>query len=383
MIVMKKVTMQEVVISGVGVHLPEHVVSTEELVGSYNAYVARHNRQHAKEIAAGSKAPLIESNVEFIIQMSGVKARRMIDKKNVLACETMRPVFSLQDNAPYSLQCQLAIPAAREALADANKTPADIDMILVSACHLQRHYPAIAIELQSALGVNKGFAYDMNAACSSASYAIASAYSFIHSGLAQCVLVVNPEIFTCNINFRDRKTHFIFGDGCSALVVEKKDRCQKQDAYQILDIKLQSQFSNSIQSNFGYINRYIDGLTNQEEAQYFTQNGRVVAEEVVQLASHHILDHLEVHSIELAKLKRLWLHQANINMNVQIAKNVFNREVAADEIPTVLTEYGNTGSSGAIIAFHHHHRDLKPKDIGVLCSYGAGYTVGSVILEKI
>lgn len=101
------------------------------------------------------------------------------------------------------------------------------------------------------------------------------------------------------------------------------------------------------------------------------------------MASQHILEHLSEKSIVPGDLKRLWLHQANIHMNQAIAKNVLGHDPDTDELPLVLERYGNTGASGVMIAFHRHHEDLNPGDLGVLCSFGAGYTVGSVLLEKL
>jgi beta-ketodecanoyl-[acyl-carrier-protein] synthase len=97
----------------------------------------------------------------------------------------------------------------------------------------------------------------------------------------------------------------------------------------------------------------------------------------------HILNHLLELKLTSDDIKRLWLHQANIHMNKAIAKNVFGRTAIDNEAPTTLEEYGNTGASSVIIAFNKFHEDLHSNDIGVLCSFGAGYTVGSIILKKI
>jgi beta-ketodecanoyl-[acyl-carrier-protein] synthase len=112
------------------------------------------------------------------------------------------------------------------------------------------------------------------------------------------------------------------------------------------------------------------------------QNGKNVREEVVPLTSEHILKHLSELSINPQSIKRLWLHQANIHMNHAIAQNVLGRTASEEEVPTILADCGNTGASGVMIAFHKSHSNLRKGDIGVLCSFGAGYSVGSVVLEK-
>ena len=82
-------------------------------------------------------------------------------------------------------------------------------------------------------------------------------------------------------------------------------------------------------------------------------------------------------------LRRLWLHQANLNMNQMIARRVLGRDPWPQEAPNVLAEYANTSSAGSIITFHKFSDDLKRGDMGLLCSFGAGYSVGSVILKKL
>ncbi len=81
--------------------------------------------------------------------------------------------------------------------------------------------------------------------------------------------------------------------------------------------------------------------------------------------------------------RRLWLHQANINMNNLVAERVLGRRATTTEAPTVLDEYANTASAGSVIAFHKHNADLNHGDIGVICSFGAGYSAGSVVVQKV
>lgn len=96
-----------------------------------------------------------------------------------------------------------------------------------------------------------------------------------------------------------------------------------------------------------------------------------------------ISDHLASMELSGDDIKRMWLHQANLSMNQLISKRVLGREARADEAPTILDEYANTSSAGSVIAFHKHRADFAPGDIGVLCSFGAGYSIGSVILKKL
>jgi beta-ketodecanoyl-[acyl-carrier-protein] synthase len=370
-----------IVLSGTGYFVPEDSVSTEEIVQAFNQHIQEKNRNSGLPLGEDFEKRLEHSCPEFIVKASGIKNRRVIDKKGILNPSVMRPMISKRKHGEMSLQCEMSLKAAQEALKYANKKACEIDAIIVACSNMQRAYPAISIELQEALGA-VGFAYDMNAACASASFGLHTAYTLIQSGAANCVLMVNPEIYTGHLNFSDRRSHFIFGDGCSAAIVERKDTCQSENAYRILGAQLKTQFSNNIRNDFGFMNR-CEKTDHHEKDKLFKQNGKKVKEEVVPMASKHIQEHLSKLSIKTDVLKRLWLHQANIHMNKSIGENVFNRALDQKELPLILEEYGNTGASGALIAFHDYHKDLEPGDIGVLCSFGAGYTVGSIVLEKL
>ena len=94
-----------------------------------------------------------------------------------------------------------------------------------------------------------------------------------------------------------------------------------------------------------------------------------------------ISDHLAKHQIEPDSLRRMWLHQANLSMNQLITRRVLGREATANEAPVILDQYANTSSAGAIIAFHKYHDDFTDGDMGVICSFGAGYSIGNVIVK--
>ena len=114
----------------------------------------------------------------------------------------------------------------------------------------------------------------------------------------------------------------------------------------------------------------------------FKQEGRKVFKEVVPMVSEMIITELDRLSLKPEQLRRLWLHQANANMNRLISSKVLGHEASDDESPTVLDEYANTSSAGSIIAFHKHSADFKPGERGLICSFGAGYSVGAVFVEK-
>ena len=238
----------------------------------------------------------------------------------------------------------------------------------------------MAVELQAALGID-GFGFDMNVACSSATFGIQSARDSIANDNADCVLVVSPEICSGHLNFRDRDAHFIFGDVCTAVVVERASTASSDEQYEILGTRLKTVYSNNIRNNFGFLNRADENGVGKID-KLFVQNGRKVFKEVCPMVATHITDHLHSVDLDSSQLKRMWLHQANLSMNLLISKRVLGREASEEEAPTILDEYANTSSAGSVIAFHKHRADFASGDIGVLCSFGAGYSIGSIILRR-
>jgi len=369
------------VLSGSGVFTPAQSISNDELVASFNEYVRRFNAKHAEAIAGGSLPARQESSCEFIVKASGIKNRYVLDKAGILDPEIMCPRIPERPNEQLSVMAEMCVAAAREAMSDAERKPADIDGVIVSCANLQRAYPAVAIEVQNALGIT-GFGFDMIVGCSSATYAIRVASGLIETDGAHAILVCNPEILTGHANFRERDSHFIFGDAASAFVVERRENARGANSWEIVSTRLKSQFSNNIRNNFGFLNRAAPESIGTPD-KLFVQNGRKVFKEVVPLVSGFVQTHLADNGLGPATLKRMWLHQANINMNQLIAHKVLGRAALPGEAPTVLDEYANTSSAGAMIAFNKHSADLKGGDYALLCTFGAGYSAGSVILRKL
>jgi beta-ketodecanoyl-[acyl-carrier-protein] synthase len=373
--------MKRAVISGTGLYTAPQVISNEELVTAYNAYVAQFNADNAAGIAAGEVTKLDDSSVEFIEKASGIKRRYVMDKAGVLDPQRMRPKFAPRANEEVSMQAAMAIAAGRDALAAAGRLPSDIDMVLCAASNMQRAYPAMAVEIQHGLGIAQGYGFDMNVACSSATFALEQAVNAVKSGSARAVLVVNPEICSAHLAWKDRDCHFIFGDVCTAIVVENTETARSQNRWEVLGTKLATSFSNNIRNNAGFLSRCED-RDPADRDQLFIQEGRKVFKEVCPMAAEHITTHLDSLGFVPASLRRFWLHQANLAMNQLIGRRLLGREATADEAPVILDEFANTASAGSIIAFHRHSSDLATGDLGVICSFGAGYSIGSVVVRK-
>ncbi len=371
--------MTHIVLSGTGLFTPEQSISNEELVIAFNRYVENFNQAHAAQIEAGDIEALSPSSAEFIEKASGIKSRYVMDKAGIIDPDIMCPRIAERSNDEPSVLAEISVAASRQAMAEANVEAGDIDAVIVACSNLQRAYPAISIEVQDLLGID-GFAFDMNVACSSATFGIQAAHDMIKSGNARRILTINPEICSGHLNFRDRDSHFIFGDVCTATILEHPDHVDKNHGFDIIGTKLITKFSNNIRNNFGFLNRTAPESVGTHD-KLFVQEGRKVFREVVPMVAALIEEHLSEHNLNAGQLKRMWLHQANRNMNDFIAKKVLGYEPQDDEQPTVLDTYANTSSAGSIIAFHKHKSDFASGDLGVICSFGAGYSAGSVIIR--
>jgi beta-ketodecanoyl-[acyl-carrier-protein] synthase len=370
-----------VAISGTGLFTPPNSISNEELVASYNAWIKKFNAENAAAIAEGRVQALTESSAEFVVKASGIKSRYVMEKQGILDPDTMCPRIAERPNDQISILAEMGVAAAKEALANAGRTAQEIDCVIVACSNLQRAYPAIAIEIQNALGCG-GFGFDMNVACSSATFGMQAAADMIRAGNARRALVINPEICSGHLNFRDRDSHFIFGDVATAIVLEPATEVKGRQAWEIVGTRLLTQFSNNIRNNFGFLNRAAPESAGKSD-KLFVQEGRKVFKEVVPMVAELIVTHLGDEKIPATSLSRLWLHQANINMNDFISRKVLGRDPNPGEAPIILDTYANTSSAGSIIAFHKNNADLKPGVVGVICSFGAGYSAGSVIVKKI
>lgn len=373
--------MHKVAITGTGVFTPEEVITNAELVASYNEYAHRQNVLHAEAIAAGEREPMPMSSEEFIVKASGIERRHVMNKFGILDPGIMHPVLPERADEELSIMAEIGVKAADVAMRKAGVTAADLDAVICAASNHERAYPAIAIEVQQALGI-KGFAFDMNVACSSATFGIQAAADMIRSGSARAILMVNPEITSGHQEWRDRDCHFIFGDVCTAVVLQRAEDSTSASSYEIVSTRCLTEFSNNIRNNNGFLRRTREGHMADRRDMQFRQEGRKVFKQVVPMVAELMTSHLADTGLKPNDLSRLWLHQANKAMNDLIGQKVLGREPSRQEQPNVLQEYANTSSSGSIIAFSQFSDDLPSGSLGVICSFGAGYSAGSVIVRR-
>ena len=367
-------------ITGSGIFTPEQVITNAELVKAFNAYADLYNLEHAAEIEAGELPAKEHSSEEFIVKASGIEQRYVMDKTGILDPKVMHPLLRQRSDDEPGLMAEMALDAAQKALKQAGKTAADVDAVICAASNLERAYPAVGIEIQQLLDIN-GFAFDMNVACSSATFGIQAAADMIRSGSIRSALVVCPEICSAHLEWRDRDCHFIFGDVATAVLIERAEDAAGP-YFEIKSTRCATEFSNNIRNNNGFLRRSRpDGVADRRDMQ-FMQNGRKVFKEVLPMVAEHIAGHMAHEGVEATDLKRLWLHQANKSMNDFIGRKVLGREPEAGEQPNILQDYANTSSAGSIIAFSKYSDDLVDGDTGLICSFGAGYSVGSVLVQR-
>ena len=367
-------------ITGSGVWHPENVLENAELCVAFNEFVRRENVKNAAAIEAGTMQPLKESSPEFIEKASGIKRRYVIDKTGVLDPERMCPNVPSRPDDQISVQAEMAVNAIERALAAAGRVGEEVDLVVCGASMMQRQYPAIAVEIQNAIGA-RGYGFDITLGCSSATMAIQLASDAVRAGSATCAIAVAPDLMTCHSNWRERDGHFLFGDASVAIVVEPLERA-RPGTWEILSIRSMSKYSTNIRNNFGFLNR-CDPEHQFGADKLFYQAGRRVYKDVIPVASKFIADHVAAHEIEPARVSRYWLHQANQNMNDLIAERVLGRSATRVEAPIIIDEYGNTASAGSPIAFSLHNDDLAKGDFGLMCSFGAGYSFTSLMLQRL
>lgn len=371
--------MKRVIISGIGVTIPPETISNEELVESFNAWVEREN---ALRQASGQEL-LQKSSADFIHHASGIRQRHVHTRDGILDIDRMTLRIAVRDDDALSVQAEFGASAARAALADAGVAAETVDLVICASSHLERLYPSIGIEIQQEIGA-KGAAFDLSLGCSSAASGLHAAFNLVRAGAHKRALVVTPELITGHLNFRDRQTHFIFGDAATALLIEAvDDDAVVPGRFEVLDTRNWTQFSNNIRTNFSYLNRAAtdDASVIATEGLLIKQQGNRVFKDVTVASHRFIVDFLAEHGRTPETMRRFWLHQANGRMNQMILKLAFGREIGHDIAPMVLDELGNTAAAGAVVALAQNHRDMKSGDYGLVCTYGAGYSIGGALLR--
>jgi 3-oxoacyl-[acyl-carrier-protein] synthase III len=322
------VTVLRSVIRGVGAHLPKRIVTNDDL------------------------AKTIDTSDEWIQERSGIRQRHIAD-----------------DTEPTSV---LGAAAAKQALIRAGIDPVEIDLVICATATPDRTFPATAVRIQNMLGVTKGAAFDVQAVCSGFVYAMTVADNFIKAGQSKRALVIGAETFSRILDWEDRSTCVLFGDGAGAVVLEAHQQRGTREDRGVLATRIRSdgRYEDLL---------YVDGGPGTTKTTgHLRMNGREVFRHAVQKISGVIEETLVETGYSADEIDLFIPHQANKRILDGIAKKL---NVAPEKIVMTLDRHGNTSAASIPLALNHafeEHR-IKEGSLVLMEAMGGGFTWGAVL----
>jgi 3-oxoacyl-[acyl-carrier-protein] synthase-3 len=317
-------------VRGVGAYLPKRIVTNAEM------------------------SKLVDTSDEWIVERTGIRQRHIA--------------------ADNEFTSDLAIAAAKQALVRAAIDPVDIDLIICATTTPDRTFPATAVKIQSGLGVTKGAAFDIQAVCSGFVYAMATADTFLRTGQFQRALVVGAETFSRLLDWTDRSTCVLFGDGAGAVVLEAIPQSGQSTDRGILATKIRSdgRFEDLL---------YVDGGPGSTKTTgHVRMNGREVFRHAVQKISGVIEETLVASGFAVRDIDLFVPHQANQRILDGIAKKL---GVSEDKIVSTLAMHGNTSAASIPLALNSAFEQHRIKDGSVVLmeAIGGGLSWGAVLVR--
>ena len=313
-------------ITGTGSHLPANVVSNDEL------------------------SKTVDTSNEWIVERTGIRQRHIA--------------------AQGEFTSDLALHACRNALAAASRKPEDVDLIILATSTPDMVFPSSACLLQAKLGVTRGAAFDVQAVCSGFVYALATADLFIKSGAHKCALVVGAEIFSRILDWKDRGTCVLFGDGAGAIVLEASDKPG------ILASELHADGrSAKILNTPGHVDR--GNITGDPTLK---MDGPAVFKLAVRVLEESARSTLKGQGFEVSDLDAYIAHQANVRIISFVGRKL---GLAEDKCIVTVDRHANTSAASIPLALDVAVRDgrVKPGHLVLLQGVGGGFTWGSVLLR--
>jgi 3-oxoacyl-[acyl-carrier-protein] synthase-3 len=304
----------------------------------------------------------LDTNDEWIRERTGIRERRISDIKN-----------------PSEHNSSLGLRAALQAMEMAGKKPEDIDQILYATCTPDTLIPSTACWLQQKLGAKRAWAVDLNAACSGFVYSLSVADQFVKSGHSKTTLVIGAEVTSQFVNWEDRGSCILFGDGAGAAIVE---RTSNDSPHRI--------FSSHLGSDGGLWDLFYlpAGGSNQEVTEEVRARGdhkmKMKGKEIFKVAVKTLADYavqaLEANNVKLEEVDWVVPHQANLRIIEATAKRL---DFPMDRVLVNVDRYGNTSAATVPTAFDEAIRDgrIKPGHLVLMTVFGAGLTYGSVLLR--
>lgn len=317
-------------IIGTGSYLPEKCLTNEDL------------------------AKMVDTSDEWIVQRTGIKARHVA--------------------AEGEMTSDLALKAAQAALANAGVDAQDIDTIILATATPDNTFPATAVTVQAGLGITHGAAFDVHAVCSGFIFALTTADAYIRTGMSKRVLVIGAETFSRILDWNDRTTCVLFGDGAGAVVVEASEGSGDVSDRGILTSHLRSDGRHKEKL-------YVDGgPSSTQTAGFLRMEGREVYKHAVGMITDVIEDAFEATGLNAEDLNWFIPHQANKRIIDASAKKL---GIAPEKVVMTVEQHGNTSAASIPLALDTAVRDgrVKPGDVVLLEAMGGGFTWGSVLLR--
>ncbi len=318
--------MPNAVIKATGAYLPDRIVSNDEL------------------------AKTIETTHEWIVQRTGITQRHVA-----------------AEGQPTS---DLATKAALDALKNGGFDIKDIDGIIVATTTPDYTFPAVAVEVQANLGMEHGFAFDIQAVCSGFVYALSVANGMIATGQAKRLLVIGAEKMSSVLDWTDRRTCVLFGDGAGAIVLEASDEADKG----ILDTKLYSdgRYRHHLQTT--------GGVATSGDAGKIHMDGPEVFKHAVKCMMQAVENILEFTNTKPEQIDWLVPHQANLRIITSVAEHL---EMPLEKVIVTVDKHANTSAASIPLALHQGVSDgrIKPGQLLLLESMGGGFTWGSALIR--
>ncbi|MGM0648091.1 MAG: beta-ketoacyl-ACP synthase III [Bacteroidota bacterium] len=319
-------------ITGVGGYLPEYVLTNDEL------------------------SKLVDTSNEWIMSRIGIKTRHIAKEQGKGTSD-------------------IAVPAIQELLQKTNTSPEEIDFLLCATVTPDHQFPATANIISDKLGIRNAFSFDLNAGCSGFLYAIETASHFIESGRYKKVIVVGAEKMSSIVDYTDRSTCPIFGDGAGAVLLEPT-----QEDVGIMDSMLQSDGSGRV-----YLHQKAGGSvmpatheTVENRLHYIYQEGQPVFRSAVSNMADTSVKMMRKHNIASDELDWLVPHQANMRIIEATAKRM---GITKDQVMINIQRYGNTTAATLPLCLWDYEKQLKKGDKMILATFGAGFTWGAIYMK--
>ena len=316
------------VIRGVGAHLPKRIMTNQDL------------------------ARLVDTSDEWIRERTGIEQRHICEEGE--------------------LTSDLGIAASHQALVRAGIDPIDVDLIVCATSTPDRTFPATAVRIQAGLGITKGAAFDVQAVCSGFVYALSVADNFLKAGQFKRAIVVGTETFSRILDWQDRGTCVLFGDGAGAVVLEAQTQLGSRDDRGILATRIRSdgRFEDLL---------YVDGGPGSTKTTgHLRMNGREVFRHAVQKISGVIEETLVMTGYAADEIDLYVLHQANKRILDAIAKRLC---IPPDKIVSTLAKHGNTSAASIPLALNVAFEDhrLSERRLVLMEAIGGGLTWGAAL----